>query len=135
MLRDTHTFCDLRPNRLTSIGAFSRSMSTIPPDSPSRIAPFRQAASTPLERSCSTCSPKPTCREIVTAPAASLRITVCSAMAAKTRTRFDIRSDRYATSKEGAFVRYSFYQQDIYRNAILDGLADGSGIRGGRITA
>jgi hypothetical protein len=44
--------------------------------------------------------------------------------------KFDIRKDWYATSKDRIFGRVSFLQQDIFRDPILDGPADGSGDQG-----
>lgn len=42
----------------------------------------------------------------------------------------DLRSDYYATAKDRIFARHSFFQQDIFRDPILDGPADGSGDQG-----
>jgi hypothetical protein len=44
--------------------------------------------------------------------------------------KFDIRKDYYASSKDRFFGRLSFFQQDIFRDAILPGTADGSGDQG-----
>ncbi len=44
--------------------------------------------------------------------------------------KFDIRKDYYATNHDRLFGRVSFFQQDIFRDAILPGVADGSGDQG-----
>ncbi|MBY0373388.1 MAG: TonB-dependent receptor, partial [Bryobacteraceae bacterium] len=44
--------------------------------------------------------------------------------------KFDIRKDWYATGRDRVFGRLSFFEQDIYRDAILPGAADGSGDQG-----
>lgn len=44
--------------------------------------------------------------------------------------KFDVRKDWYASSQDRVFGRVSFFQQDIFRNPIFDGPADGSGDQG-----
>lgn len=44
--------------------------------------------------------------------------------------KFDIRKDYYATNNDRLFGRVSFFEQDINREAILPGVADGSGDQG-----
>lgn len=44
--------------------------------------------------------------------------------------KFDVRQDTYATAQDRLFGRVSFYEQDIFRNPILPGPADGSGDQG-----
>src|SRR5262245_5143559 len=44
--------------------------------------------------------------------------------------KFDARNDYYLSSRDRLFARYSFLQQDIYRDPIFEGLGDGVGDQG-----